>query len=177
MELYVTRHGQSEWNALSKVCGRTDSELTEKGLEQARDLADRVVRYRYPVTRVICSPQRRAKVTAEYAAAALGVPCEQDGRLIEFDYGAFEGADRKSWDFLNSKRQLAGRYPGGESALQVACRVYGLLDELKAGQDTCLLVAHNGVCRVIHTYFVDLSNDDYFRFDLSNCEVKRYEFP
>ncbi len=42
MKLYVARHGETEWNRLNKVCGRTDSPLTDKGLQQAQLLAERL---------------------------------------------------------------------------------------------------------------------------------------
>ena len=40
MNLYIARHGQTIWNAQNKVCGITDAELTEKGMEQAKVLAE-----------------------------------------------------------------------------------------------------------------------------------------
>ena len=42
MKIYVARHGQTEWNALNKTCGTTDIPLTELGLQQAEELADKV---------------------------------------------------------------------------------------------------------------------------------------
>ncbi len=172
MELYVTRHGESAWNALRKVCGRTDSPLTEAGHAQARAMAQKAAGF--PITRILCSPLTRARQTAEYAAQALGVPLAVEERLIEMDYGAFEGADRLSPAFLEAKGQLALRFPGGESAMDAACRVYGLLRELEGSPERYLLVAHNGICRVLHTYFRDLTNREYLDFSLDNCEIRRY---
>lgn len=176
MELYVTRHGQTEWNAQYKVCGLTDVDLTEVGIEQAKCMAREASDL--PITRILCSPLLRARRTAAFVSKELGIPFASDIRLIEQNYGCFEGADRRDEAFLNNKKQLACRYPGGESAMQLAFRVYSLLEELRlqSPMETFLLVAHNGICRVIHTYFYDLTNDEYFRFSLDNCELRRYEY-
>ena len=51
-----------------------------------------------------------------------------------------------------------------------------LLDELKAGQETCLLVAHNGIARVVRSYFVDMTNAEYAAYGMHNCEIVSYTF-
>ena len=58
-----------------------------------------------------------------------------------------------------SRKNFAFRYPGGESMMQTACRVYNLLDEIrKRDKDkTVLLVSHGGICRVIRSYFTDMT--------------------
>ena len=77
--------------------------------------------------------------------------------------------------FLQAKGQFACRMPGGESPLQLARRVYELLDEL-AGSDGVLLVCHNGICRIIHTYFVDLTNEEFPLYQMSNAGWQAYEW-
>ena len=59
------------------------------------------------------------------------MPVVIDDRLIEQDYGIYEGVDRQNPDFLANKRNFAFRYPNGKSMMQVAARVYPLLEELK----------------------------------------------
>lgn len=176
MDLYVTRHGETEWNAGNKVCGLTDVDLTPLGERQAQEMAEHLAAEGCPATRILCSPLLRARKTAAYAAQALGIPMETEPRLIELNYGTLEGTDRRGEEFLRHKRQLAARYPGGESAMDGACRVYALLEELRRyPQETFLLVAHNGICRILHTYFHDLTNDEYFAFNYANCQVRRYD--
>ena len=61
--------------------------------------------------------------------------------------------------------------------LQLAQRIYNLLDDIKAEADrTYLLVAHNGISRVIASYFSDMTNEEYAGFGLKNCEIRRYDF-
>ncbi|MBD5137395.1 MAG: histidine phosphatase family protein [Lachnospiraceae bacterium] len=63
MKLFVARHGQTTCNAQNKVCGITDVELTEKGIEQAKKLADIVQNYNIDI--VISSLLKRAAETSQ----------------------------------------------------------------------------------------------------------------
>ena len=90
MKLYVARHGETEWNRLNKVCGRTDSPLTDKGLQQAQLLADGLENC--PIDVIIASPLSRAQETARAVAERKHLPIITDERLIEQDYGMYEGA-------------------------------------------------------------------------------------
>ena len=174
MKLFVARHGETEWNALNKVCGRMDLPLTENGLRQAQLLADRTEKLKIDL--IISSPMLRARQTAMPAAQRLGLPVLTDERLIEQNYGIYEGVDRKDPGFLGNKRQFAYRYPGGESMMDVAYRVYSLIEELKVkhSDKNVLLVCHGGVCRLIRTYFEDMTNEKFFRYSEENANVREY---
>lgn len=175
MKFYVARHGQTQWNLENKVCGRTDQPLTQLGHEQAQLLAQRSKELKIDL--VISSPMLRARQTAAPAAAMHGLEVLTDDRLIEQDYGIYEGVSRCDAGFLGNKRHFAFRYPGGESMMDVAYRVYGLLDELKckyAGKNI-LIVCHGGICRVIRTYFEDMTNEEYFSYSEENANVRTYE--
>jgi len=173
--LYIARHGQTIWNVQNKVCGITDVELTEKGREQAKVLASAVSDKNINV--IISSPLKRAVETGRIVADACNIPIEIDARLLEQNYGIYEGVDRKDEAFLNNKRNFAYKYPGGESMMQVAYRVYGLIDEIKykyKGKNV-LIISHGGVCRIINTYFSDMTNEEFFNYTLQNGELEEYE--
>lgn len=175
MKLYVARHGRTPWNEQFKVCGRTDVPLTDVGYEQARALAKAASEVKLDV--IISSPLLRAKETARIVSEVCGVPVTVDDRLIEQDYGIFEGVSGLDPDFLANKRHFAYKYPNGESMMQVAHRVYGLIDEVKekyAGKNV-LFVCHGGVCRVIRTYFYDMTNDEYYNYLEDNAKLKEYD--
>lgn len=78
--------------------------------------------------------------------------------------------------YQREKRNVFSRYPGGESYLQVAGRVYPFLEELKLRYPggTVLLVTHNSVSRVIANYFSDMSAEEFFSFAMENCEIREY---
>ena len=174
MTLFVARHGQTTWNAKNKICGITDVDLTEKGIEQAHLLALSVKEK--DINIIISSPLKRAVATSRIVSDECNIPMKTDERLIEQDYGIFEGVDREDEDFLNHKRNFAYKYPNGESMMQVAYRVYSLLDEIK--KDYCaknvLIVSHGGVCRVINTYFRDMTNEEFFNYRLENGKLEEY---
>lgn len=173
-KLYVARHGQTVWNAQNKVCGVTDVELTEKGIEQAEKLAD-IVPDNIDV--IITSPLKRAIETGKIVAEKNNIPMYIEELLIEQNYGIYEGIDRKDPQFLNNKRNFAYRYPEGESMMQVAYRIYGFIDKIRKEYQgkNVLLISHGGVCRIIRTYFIDMTNEEFFNYTLKNGELEEYE--
>lgn len=175
MKLYVARHGQTQWNAENKICGRTDLPLTEVGIAQAEALAEKASGLKIDL--VLSSPLQRAYTMAQMIADRCGADVQVDERLIEQNYGIFEGLDRQNPDFLANKRQFAIRYPGGESMMDMAGRLYPMLREIKENypDKTVLLACHGGVCRVIRTFFVPMTNAEYFAYSPENCSLECYE--
>lgn len=174
MNIIFARHGQTEWNTLNKVCGRTDLPLTETGMQQARELAEKLRDEKIDL--IISSPMIRAVQTSRIVSEICKAPVQTDSRLIEQNYGIYEGVDRQNPGFLANKRNFAFRYPGGESMMQVAARVYPLLDELKEKYPgkNLLLICHGGVCRVLSSYFHDMTNDEYFSYSMKNAGFEKY---
>lgn len=175
MKLYVARHGQTVWNAKNKVCGVTDVDLTEKGREQAKKLAHIVPD---TIDVIISSPLKRAVETSKIVAEKKNIPIHIEELLTEQNYGIYEGVDRKNPQFLENKRNFAFRYHKGESMMQVAYRIYGLLDQIKKEYEgkTVLIICHGGVCRIIRTYFNDMTNEEFFEYTLENGKLEEYEF-
>ena len=175
MKIYVTRHGQTAWNRENRVCGKTDLPLTELGVAQARATADRL--RDCPIDRIFYSPLLRAQQTAQIINQGRNLPMETEPRIAEQNYGRYEGVPSGSEAFQRNKRIYATRYPGGESHLQTAQRVYNFLDEVRGrrAQENVLVVCHGGICRIIETYFHDLSNEDFFHFAMENCQVITYD--
>ena len=108
---------------------------------------------------------------------ATGLPARCEPRLREQCFGKYEGTPRNGGEFRVSKTHFADRYDGGESMMQLAQRIYNLLDELKADTGkTYLLVAHNGIARVVQSYFYDMTNEEYAAAGIRNCELVEYHF-
>lgn len=176
MKLYVARHGETAWNAEYRVCGSTDLPLTARGLAQAEELAELVRNKGIDI--IVSSPMIRAVQTATPAARVLNLPLETDDRLREQDYGIYEGVPRNDPDFLANKRQFCVRYPGGESMMMLAARVYSALEDLKRKwpDQTVLIVCHGAVCRTIRSFFVDMTNEEYFSYSPDNAALAEYEY-
>ncbi len=177
MKLYVTRHGETEFNAADRISGTTDIPLTARGMEQARQMAEKAAACG-DIQHIIASPMLRARMTAEFAAKALGLPVQTDLRLREWDYGEFEGKSRLTPGFPEAKAAFGCRMPGGgESVFQVVQRTYNVLDDIKRlyPEENVLVVCHGGICRVIDSYFHDMTLDRFMHFFMGSCELRVYE--
>lgn len=176
--VYFIRHGQTVWNQQHRIAGVTDVELTQEGRRQAQAAAEELQNSGIRIDEILCSPLSRAAETARILSEATGIPWRSEPRLREQDFGNWEGKAPSDERFISEKQQFARRCGGGESMLQVAQRVYGLLDELKREPDrTRLLVAHNGIARVVRSYFEEMSNEEFARWTVPNCRLIRFEFP
>lgn len=175
LTLYVVRHGLTKWNEENRVCGITDIPLADRGIAQAIELSLQVKEKQIEI--ILCSPLMRAMQTAEIISKALLKPYIVDARLKEQNYGAFEGASRNDETFKAAKQHFPHKMHGGESILQVTQRIFNFLDELKENYESrkVLIVTHGGVCRVVHAYFHDLSNEQYYQFHAGNCGMNEYE--
>lgn len=174
--LYVARHGETEWNKKGIVSGRSDIALSEKGYQQAILLAEEVAELTVPITKIIHSPLEQAKETARLVSERNQLPMKMDERLIELNYGDYDGTSEKQVDYLNRRTQFAMRYPNGESLMDVYARVVPLLKELE--QDTenvFLLVCHNSVTRAIKNYFEPLENQAVFNYRTPNAKLIRFD--
>lgn len=170
--IYVARHGETEWNAVDKVLGRTDIPLDPRGMEQARELARAMRDIR--VDEILTSPLTRTRQTAEAVSAETGVGYRVDERLIEQDFGSFEGIGRFDPEYQAAKREYFVRFPGGESYFDMAARVFPLIKEIEASGKNVVLVTHGGICRIIRSYFEDMGNEEFVMFSQGNCELRVY---
>lgn len=175
---YFVRHGQTVWNVENKICGATDIELTELGHQQAIDTGKKSVEEGIKADEILYSPLIRAAETARHISEITGIPARMEPRLIEQNFGKWENTPRDGADFKKAKEFFACSHEGGESTLRLAQRIYNLLDDIKAESDskTYILVAHNGIARVVQSYFTDMTNEEYAAYGVKNCEVVRYDF-
>ncbi|WP_165003872.1 MULTISPECIES: histidine phosphatase family protein [unclassified Enterococcus] len=174
--LYVTRHGETTWNAQGLVCGRADVPLTEKGENQAKELAKKVAELKTPITKIIHSPLQRAKNTAQAVADQLDLPMTVDERLVEMDFGDYDGVPSKDAGFQEARLAFAVRFPNGESVLDVYARIVPLLKEcLEDEENVYLLVCHNALIRIINAYFHPMPNETFFDFMVDNTELVAFE--
>lgn len=177
-KLYFTRHGETIWNVEKKICGATDIALTDLGHNQAKELGRRILEEKIHIDEILYSPLMRAADTAKHISEITGITCREEMRLKEQNFGKYEGTARNGEEFKQAKSQFVNHFEGGETMLQMAQRIYNLLDDLKESSysKTYLLVAHNGIARVVNSYFKDMSNDEYANFGIDNCDLLEYDF-
>lgn len=176
MKIYSTRHGQTVYNKQEIILGTTDMELDETGEKQALELAQKIEKLGN-IDLIIASPMKRAMKTARAVAEKCGISIIADERLREWDYGEYEGKSRFAEGFAENKINFGVRMGGsGESLLQLSHRVYTAIDEIisRYRDKNVLIVSHGGVCRVIETYFNDLTTEGFADWFMDNCGLIEY---
>ena len=175
--LYFTRPGQTFWNVENKICGATDIGLTELGHSQAKELGEKILQQKIHIDEILYSPLSRAADTAKHISQITGIPMREEKRLTEQNFGKYESTARNGEEFKVAKTNFICGFDGGETMLHLAQRIYNLLDEIKQQPDKVyLLVAHNGISRVVNSYFYDMTNEEFAAFGIKNCEIRKYEF-
>lgn len=173
---YFTRHGQTVWNVENKICGSTDSPLTEYGLSQAKALGEKILREHLHIDEILYSPLSRAADTAKMISEVTKIPAKMEPRLMEQNFGKWESTPRDGLAFKHEKEKFVCSFDGGESMLRLCQRIYNLIDDLKKEDKVYLLVAHNGISRAVQSYFTDMTNTEFAEFGIKNCEIIRYDF-
>ncbi len=181
-KVYFTRHGQTVWNVENKICGATDIALTDLGHEQAKELGRSIKsmmeKGEVQIDEILYSPLVRAADTAKHISEITGISARMEPRLKEQNFGRYESTPRNGEEFGRMKEHFIDHFGTGETMLHLAQRIYNLLDDVKeeAPEKTYLLVAHNGIARVIQSYFYDMSNEEYAKFGIKNCQLMVYSF-
>ena len=173
---YFIRHGETVWNVENKICGATDIELTAKGHEQAIETGRKILAEGIKADKILSSPLVRASETARHISEITGIPMEIEPRLKEQKFGIWESTPRDGAEFQEAKKDMASRFGTGESMLQLAQRIYNLLDDIRNGDEVVILVAHNGITRMVESYFREMDNEEFSSCGIKNCEIKRYDF-
>lgn len=144
-DLYLVRHGETDWNRQRRIQGRTDIPLNDTGREQARLTG--MLLTRRPIDRVVASPLGRARETAQIIAGELGLPePELHDALVERDYGAAEGL---TYHQIDSRYPEGTRVPGRETREEVAARIIPALLALADAHtgESLVVVSHGGAIR------------------------------
>ena len=173
---YFIRHGQTIWNVENKICGATDIALTELGHQQAIETGKKILEEGLKADEILTSPLVRAKDTAAHISEVTGIPYRIEQRLIEQNFGRYESTPRDGLEFHEAKKHMASRFGTGESMMQLAQRIYNLLDDIKNDDKVYMLVAHNGIARIVESYFREMDNEEFSLFGIKNCEIRRYDF-
>lgn len=152
-QVYLARHGETEWSRTGQHTGRTDIPLTELGERQARALADRLAGLTFAQVRT--SPLQRAARTC--SLAGFGEVAEPDADLMEWDYGGYEGVrtadircESPDW------RIFRDGCPGGESLAQIAARADRAIGRIRTVDGDVLLFAHGHILRVFAARWLGL---------------------
>ena len=158
MKLYLTRHGETDWNLQRRIQGSTDTDLNENGRRQAVQLAEKLRASNTPPDIIYTSGLKRARETAEIAAIRLQIPCLLHPGLEEIGFGLWEGL---TWEQVEERYpelyhiwhtdRRYGHPPEGESYQDLLDRVVPTLQDIVkkeggSGSDRrILIVTHSAV--------------------------------
>jgi broad specificity phosphatase PhoE len=167
-ELWIVRHGETEWSASGRHTSHTDLPLTHAGRDQARGDADALAGVGFSL--VLCSPLLRARETCRLCgfeqAAEL---CDE---LREWDYGDYEGLtspqiheQRPDWSLWSDG------CPGGESPQQVAGRIDRLLERVAGVDGDVACFAHGHILRVLTARWCEMDVAAGARFALVTAGI------
>ena len=165
MNIYVLRHGQTDYNIEGKFQGQSDINMNENGEKQTDKAALELNKINFDV--IFCSPLRRAKNTAK---KIKNENIKIDDRIIERRFGSLEG----KYGIPNFEEYIE-KY-NIESIEKLIIRVNNFLDEVLEQykmKDNILIVTHEGIAQAINLYFDKESNLKEFR--LGTGEYKKYE--
>jgi len=168
-EVWLVRHGETEWARDGRHTGRTNVPLTDDGRAQARTLAGCLSGHDF--AHVIASPMSRAADTAHLAGF---IDPQTDPDLREWDYGALEGLrtdeiralypDWSIWD---------GPWPNGETVQHISARADRLVERFRAIDGDVLVFAHGHVLRVLAARWLGLPAEAGRSFALGTATISR----
>jgi broad specificity phosphatase PhoE len=172
-QVYLIRHGETEWSLSGRHTGTTDLPLTENGRNQAKLLAPVLARERFAL--VLTSPLERARKTCELAG--FGKRAEIDRDLMEWNYGAYEGLTTKEIHATAPGWMLfRDGCPGGESPERIGVRVDRTIARVRAVEGHVALFAHGHIFRVFGARWLGLSPTagGHFLLDTATLNILSY---
>lgn len=176
--IYITRHGQTDWNVQKKVMGKWDEPLNNTGINQAYETKNYL--YNKDIDLIICSPLLRAKQTAEIINEDRNLPIIYDDRIAERDFGEFEGMQTSNFDFNSYWNYYKNeQYRQAENIQVFFDRIYNFLNDIvkKYSDKNVLIVAHGGVSIPVTCFFnekIPTGSLIEAGLVLGNCQVLTY---
>lgn len=179
MEIYLFRHGETDWNKERRLQGQTDIPLNEFGRALAVETAKSLAGLTFD--RAFCSPLKRAIETAQILLTGQDVVLETDERLMEMNFGEGEGgsfdAPKKDpkhplYDFFCRPQCFEAR-EGAESFQEAMARGQAFLQErivpLEKGCDRILIVSHGALNRCLLCAIGNIPLEKFWEIGLPNC--------
>ena len=172
-QIYLIRHGETEWSLSGQHTGITDIPLTENGRKVAKLLQPVLAKETFAL--VLTSPLERARETCELAGLSDRVEIDRD--LMEWNYGEYEGLTPKQIHAQAPGWMLfRDGCPGGESPEQIGARVDRVIARVRAVEGHVALFAHGHIFRVFAARWLGLpaAAGCHFLLDTATLNVLSY---
>ncbi len=177
--IYIIRHGQTEQNNRKILAGRANYQLNETGIAQALEAGKWLREKKIHLDLIISSPLERALNTA--VLVSPGTETQIDERLIEMEFGPYEGMDlthpAPEVSFFFSDFEHHPAPAGMESLAEITARLGSLLEELKpvALEKNILLSTHAIAMKGALSYLTPPERGSYWPKYIENCAIYRTE--
>ena len=183
MEIYLVRHGETNWNKEFRFQGQTDIPLNEYGIELAQGAAAKLKEVPFDIA--FCSPLCRAVETAKIILGSRQIPLTPDKRLMEISFGCKEGcnfleAEKDPSDHIYNflKNPACYEAPDGAESFQELYHRSGEFMEqvilpLENQYHNVLIVAHGALNRSILNPIAGIPLKDFWQIKLPNCAISR----
>jgi probable phosphoglycerate mutase len=167
MDIYIVRHGETQWNKEEVFRGRKDIPLNETGRRQAEQAG---AYFRgIPVKGIISSPLARAVETAAGISAVTGVPVERMEELTDINFGIWEGLPLKEvkeryldafalWSISPEKLQITD----GETLAEVRGRISRGLARTAGLEGAVVIVTHRAICKILVLSLLHMGNEHFW---------------
>lgn len=181
--LYLVRHGETEWNASSKIQGNLDTELNEIGLKQAELVAARLAKEN--ITAVYTSSLKRAKVTAQKIAEYSKLTAEEIHDFREISFGPWEGLtineiNQNYAEHYKIYRESPADFnmPGAETFLQVSLRFCNAIKQIIASHkdEKIVIVSHGAAIKAAIMTILGIDIKHYNKFRIDNASITILSF-
>ncbi len=178
MKLFLTRHGQTDWNTAGRYQGQSNTPLNETGLRQAEQIAKRLSSE--TIHAIYSSDLSRAANTAQTIADFHSLEIKKDSRWRELSFGDWEGLTYQEMSAHSPnlfeawmKDPLMISTPNGETLARLAERVKAAFDEIKEehADQTVLVVAHSGSLQSLLAVTLGVDLNRYWQFRISQASL------
>ncbi|HLD02759.1 MAG TPA: histidine phosphatase family protein [Candidatus Nanoarchaeia archaeon] len=176
MKVYIVRHGETDYNKNKVFQGQIDSHLTEEGIRQAKDLAERLKDCK--ITKIYCSTLTRARDTAKIISDVLKADVVETPLLKEQSLGIWEDKNKQQvikdlkdkYGSLMDKKEIIP--PEGEGFEQVEERAIPFIEKaIKESSGNLLVVGHALLNRVIIGYYLGMDYFNRYKLFQKNCHL------
>ena len=180
-KIYLFRHGETDWNKANRIQCSVDTELNEKGIQQAKQNAEFLKNF--GIEHIYSSPLKRAYITGKTLADKIGVNIEIVDNLAEAKGGKYEGMEKSKIKeefgeenyekFFHSRGNLELSFPDGETKGEIRNRIFNAVNNIcKTTKYNTIAIASHGF--ILREFLRALNFDD--DSGLKNCEVIEAEF-
>lgn len=177
MNLYIVRHGQTDWNIQGRIQGSTDIELNSTGINQAKQTAELLKNIDFKA--IFSSPLKRTIDTAKIINEYHNINILKDDRIIERNFGNFEGTInvlKDISDYLDYEKNLNTN--NVESIKDLFKRIenflFDIYNKYKNTNSNILIVTHGGVSIAINAIISNIKTN-LPSLGMKNCEVKIFK--